>query len=116
MTRDDDFIRDILFEAEQSDEPYLVAGMYLNSAPEDQKRHVHAELLCDAGLFQAVNKGVYRITNQGHDYAQVIKNKDIWEKTKDGASKVGGVTLGMMRDIAVGYVRQQASAKLGIPL
>ena len=116
MTRDDDFIRALLFEAEESDGPYLMAVMVLNPDPEELKRHVHAELLCDAGLFQAVNEGVYRITNQGHDYAQVIRNDDVWKKTKDGAAKVGGVTLGIMRDIAVGYVKQQAIEKLGLPL
>jgi len=116
MPRDDDFIRALLLEAEESNEPYLMALMTMNPDPEDLKRHVHAELLCDAGFFEAVNDGVYRITNQGHDYAQVIRNDDIWKKTKDGAAEVGGVTLGIMKDIAVAYVKQQATEKLGIPL
>lgn len=88
----------------------------LNPDPEDLNRHFHAELLCDAGFFETVNKGVYRMTNHGHDYAQVIQSNEIWEKTKSGAATLGGATLGMMMDLAVGYVKQQAVEKLGIAL
>jgi len=116
VKRDDDFIRSLVLEAEASKDIYLLAVMTLNPDPEDLKRHFHAELLCDAGFFEAVNDGVYRMTNQGHDYAQVIQSNEIWEKTKSGAATLGGTTLGMMRDLAVGYVKQQAAEKLGIAL
>lgn len=61
-------------------------------------------------------KGVYRITNQGYDYLAAIKNETIWGKTKSGSAKVGGVTLDMMKDIAIAYVKQEVSTKLGIEL
>jgi len=116
MKRDDDFIRGLVLEAEASEDIYLFAVMTKSSDPEYLKRHFHAELLCDAGFFEAVNDGVYRMTNQGHDYAQVIQSNEIWEKTKSDVAKLGGATLGMMRDLAIGYVKQKAAEKLGITL
>lgn len=116
MKRDDDFIRDLLFEAEASDQPYLVAVLVMNPSEVDLKRHMHAVWLSDAGFFQEVNNGVFRITNQGHDYLAAIRDEGIWQKTKMAASTAGGVGLSVMKDIAVAYVRQELSERLGIAL
>ena len=116
MKRDDEYIRELLFEAEESNEPYQMAVLYMNMPPEELKRHQHFELMVDAGLFQAVNSGVYRMTNQGHDYLNAIRNDTVWEKTKAGASQLGGATLGIMKDIAISYLKQELSEKLGLPL
>lgn len=116
MKRDDDFIRELLFEAEASDQPYLVAVFVMNPSEADLKRHMHAVWLTDAGFFQEVNKGVFRITNQGHDYLAAIRDEGVWQRTKTAASTVGGVGLSVMKDIAVTYVRQELSERLGISL
>lgn len=116
MRRDDDLIRELLFEAEASDQPYLLAALHLNSTKEELNRHKHAVLLCDAGFFQEINKGVFRITNQGHDYLDAIRSEGVWKKTKAAASTMGGVGLGIMKDIATAYVRQELSTRLGMPL
>ncbi|TPW31328.1 DUF2513 domain-containing protein [Pararhizobium mangrovi] len=116
MKRDDDYIRQLLLDMEASDDLYLVASLKLSMRPEEQKKHQHAELLCDAGFFEAVNKGVYRMTNQGHDYLNVIRDQTVWAKTKKGASSLGGATLGMMKDIAIAYVKKEAIEKLGIQI
>lgn len=116
MKRDDDLIRDLLFEAEDSDEPYLLAVMSMNPSDTDLKRHMHAVWLSDAGFFQQVNDGVFRITNQGHDYLAVIRDDGVWKKTKEAASTAGGVGLSVMKDIAVAYVKQELSTRLGLAL
>lgn len=116
MKRDDDYIRDLLFEAEASDQPYLLAVLVMSPSEVDLKRHMHAVWLSDAGFFQEVNKGVFRITNQGHDYLAAIRDDGVWQKTKTAASTAGGVGLGVMKDIAVAYVRQELSDRLGIAL
>ena len=116
MKRDDDYIREMLFDVEASDEIYLTAPLFLSMTPDQEKLHQHAELLCDAGFFEAVNKGVYRMTNQGHDYLGVIRSNSVWGKTKKGAAKIGGASLGILKDIAVAYAKQEASEKLGLKL
>jgi hypothetical protein len=45
-----------------------------------------------------------------------IRDDGVWQKTKAAASTAGGVGLGVMKDIAVAYVRQELSTRLGIPL
>lgn len=111
MRRDDDLIRELLFEAEASEDPLF--GPFDD---EDEKRYEHARLLCDAGLFQQVQSGVFRMTNQGHDYLAAIRSEGIWKKTKETASTMGGVGLGIMKDIATAYVRQELATRLGMPL
>ena len=75
MTRDDDYIRTLLFEAEASDKPSIIAFLSTAPDPEELKRHVHVEWLCDAGLLAPVGKHTYRITSQGHDYLAAIRNE-----------------------------------------
>ncbi len=116
MKRDDDYIRKLLLDMEASDDLYLHIYLPHNMAPDEEKMHQHAELLCDAGFFEAVKKGVYRMTNHGHDYLAVIRSDSAWGKTKKGAAKIGGASLGIMKDIAIAYVKQEASEKLGIDL
>ncbi len=88
MKRDDDFIRELLFEIEASDDPYLIADLVMSPSAEDLKRHMHAKWLSDAGLLLEENDGVFRITNQGHDYLAAIRDDGIWKKTKAAASRV----------------------------
>ena len=88
----------------------------MNPSAEVLKRHQHAELLCDAGFLLAVREGVYRMTNQGHDYLAVVRSDTIWKKTKSASAELGGVTLGIMKDMAVAYLKQEAKQKLGLDL
>lgn len=120
MRRDDDFIRALLLEAKASDETCIIALLTLNASSEDKKRYVHAQWLTDAGFFApAGGKGTYRITNQGHDYLAAIRDDGVWAKTKAAAAKVGGgaggVALGLMKEIATGYVREELK-RLGVPI
>lgn len=100
MKRDDDLIRELLFEAESSDDPLF--GPFDD---EDETGYAHAILLCDAGFFHEVHSGIFRLTNQGHDYLAAIRDDGIWQKTKEAASTAGGVGLGVMKDIAVAYAK-----------
>ncbi len=114
MTRDDDFIRLLLLEAEASPAPYLLAGMTMNPSDDELKRYMHAEWLSDAGFFQEIRSGVFRITNQGQDYLASIRDEGIWQDTKATASGMGGVALGVMKDIAISIVKQKLAEQFGL--
>lgn len=116
MQRDDDYIRNLLLEIEISPDIFFLAPLTMSANKDDEKKHYHCELLCDAGLLTTSNNGVYRMTNQGHDYLEAIRSDTIWEKTKAGAAAIGGVTIGMMKEIAISYLKQEAAEKLGIQL
>jgi Hypothetical protein (DUF2513) len=68
------------------------------------------------GILCQVGNSVLRITDQGHDYLAAIRGDGVWQKTKAAALTAGGVGLGVMKDIAVAYVRQELSTRLGISL
>lgn len=116
MKRDDDFIRELLFEIEASEDSYLIAVRIVSPSAEDLKRYMHAKWLSDAGLFVEESDGVFRITNQGHDYLAAIRDDGIWRKAKAAASSAGGVSLGVMKDIAIAYVKQELSVRLGLQI
>ena len=73
-------------------------------------------LLEVSGLVQEVSDSSYRITSVGYDYLDAIRSDTIWQRTKTGAAEVGGMSLGMMRDLALAYLKEEVSAKLGVAL
>lgn len=114
MKRDDDYIRKIMLELEESDDFRLAIQETLSSTAEEQKLIYHVQLLCDAGLFKTNGHGTYRLSSQGHDFLDAIRDDTVWRKTKEGAASVGGLTIGMMKDLAIAYVKQRAKEQLGI--
>ncbi len=116
MKRDEDLLRQILLDAERSDESYVVISQTISQPIENRKFGHHVALLCDAGFMKPVSNTHFRMTNQGYDYLQAIRSETIWSKTKQSAADVGGMTLGMMKDLAVAYLKQEAADKLGIKL
>ena len=116
MKRDDDLVREMLLGFETQEDWLVLEPQFLNMSSEERKRYGHIQLMIDAGLMAEVGDGTFRISFQGHDYISAIRSDNVWAKTKEGAAKVGGMTLGMMKDLAIAYVKQEAAEKLGIQL
>ncbi len=116
MKRDDELLREMLFEFEDGDDWLKVFAQHLSMPPEERRKIGHLNLLVDAGLVVQVGDATFRLSNSGHDYLAAIRSNTVWKKTKEGAAKVGGMTLAMMKDLAVAYVKQEAAEKLGIAL
>ena len=116
MTRDDDLVRRILLDLEANDDWRIVFERIQSPEPEENRFDYHLQLLCDAGFMTQIDSSAYRMTNQGHDYLEAIRSDTVWKKTKVGAAAVGGMTLGMMKDLAIAYLKQEAAEKLGISL
>ena len=57
-----------------------------------------------------------RLTANGQDFADSIHNSEVWSKTKAAASKVGGVGLDLLVQIAKAEAKRFVSEKLGISL
>jgi predicted secreted protein len=116
VKRDDDYLRKLLFEFEAQEDWLIIAVETLSMSQEERKRQYHVLLATDAGFVAQAGKYTYRLTAAGHDFLDAVRNEGIWEKTKEGAATVGGTTLGIMKDIAVAYVKQAAAEKLGLIL
>jgi hypothetical protein len=53
---------------------------------------------------------------EGCDFLDSVRDPEIWRKTKAGALASGGFTLGLMADLAKGFLRKQIMEKTGIDL
>lgn len=119
MKRDMDVIRQILLAAEAHPEAYIY------SFPTDVKAsgqmlQEHLRMLRDAGFldYEKTLAGArfgWRLTWNGHEFIDEIRDPEIWRKTKEGADKVGSWSIKLLGEIASGFVRAKA-VELGLPI
>jgi hypothetical protein len=134
MKRDMDLVRELVLRVESFDP--LTGGpaetfLNLNSAePALQfdgftvaEVHYHLRLLKDAGFLdtarelpgsaQVMAKG---LSWSGHDFADSVRDADIWRETKAGAKKAGGFTIDILVALAKGFVKKKIEEHTGIRL
>ncbi|MGB1234467.1 MAG: DUF2513 domain-containing protein [Planktomarina sp.] len=73
----------------------------------------------EAGLVVVERQGEFwcsNLTHVGHDFLDLVRSDNVWAKTKSGASKVGGMTIGMTMELAKAYLKQEIAEKLGLEL
>lgn len=109
MKRDLDRIREILLEIESA-KP-LQELSYNGDIDCHQIR-----LLEDAGFVKAeiyedsegISAEVERMTSQGYDFLDSIRNATIWEKVKERVrSTAGSVSLSVLSDVAITIVKRK---------
>lgn len=109
MKRNWDTIRDILGRLEDNDNETIT----LSHFPNDQHAEVsyHMELLIEAGIVngqmsdefgsEPVNFFVSRLSWDGHEFLDSIKNDTVWEKTKKTFfSKGVSMTFDLIKTVA----------------
>ena len=80
----------------------------------------HLQLLQERGLVEVPDSqpmiGITftRLSWQGHDYLDAVRDPQIWHKTKEATDKVGSWTFEFVKEIAKGYIKGELQ-KLGIP-
>lgn len=115
MKRDLDLLRIILLKIEESNEPILLSDMVraLGNGP---LIRFHVELLIDANYIdvrkipvlgvQHPDFYIYRLTNDGCDYLDAVRNDTVWSKCKDKLLPVGGTaTLDVIKDVSVAVAK-----------
>lgn len=117
MYRDDELLRRLMLDFEDSDEFLLVHGLIHKDQAEGDRIYYHLKLLSDMGFLAEISEGqsIYRMTNAGHDFCKAVRDDKIWAKVKEALATVGGGTLGIMKDIGLGYVRRGLT-EMGVPL
>lgn len=123
MKLDKDLVRDILLAIEAYDEPEGLIELHIDDrSPEEISYHVR--LLDEAGLLAALNTGgldhfrwqPLRLTYQGHEFIETVRDGEVWRLTKAGAEKAGGTSLAMMLEIGKAFGKQVLKDRLGIEL
>ena len=117
MKRDMDFVRDILMRIESEDRlssSQLVQHKTGWDAEDILVDHL-IMLIDEVGFVSGVEAHSIdgkewlnlRLTWQGHEYLDDIRDPEIWKQTKDGAEKLGGFSLEVVRALAKGYIKKK---------
>ncbi|GLO51919.1 hypothetical protein PPUN110474_33200 [Pseudomonas putida] len=124
MRLDKELVREILLAVEASDKsPHSWINLSSEGHGEDVISY-HVMLLHEAGLLVAQDLSSLsrfdwrpkRLTINGHEYLDTIRDNEVWRLTKAGAEKVGGVSLAVMLEIGKAYGKQVLKDRLGIDL
>lgn len=127
MQRDMDLVRDILLKleglSEQANAIHTFEADYLgiDGFTGDQVAY-HYRLLVDEGYIDQGGRpplsGLMfkQLTWKGHDFADSVRDPDIWRKTREGALAAGGWSIDLVKDLAKGFVRKKLSDSTGIDL
>ena len=128
-----ELVREMLFAIEAGDGWFTGTDkLNLQGRAEDVVKY-HLSILEDAGILKQENVTIYqgvglrsakisdrpgpfRMTWAGHDFLDTVRDPEVWKRTKDGASKVGGWSFEFLKDIAIAYGKQVAKERLGLDL
>lgn len=131
MKRDLDLIRSLLLRLEEVQKrpltthtlPFGHASLAVEGHTADEIGHA-LELMVDAGFLEVQGSGFagggsilfHRLTWQGCEYLDDVRDPEVWRRTKEGASKVGGASLSFAWEMAKAYGKQVAKERLGLDL
>lgn len=117
MQRDPEYLREILFEMEESADDFLILTQAFGMGPDERKRWYHVQLLCDTGLVTQISDSGFRLTSQGYDFVDAVRDEGRWRKVMGWISdKGGGLTIDIIKALAVGLLKEELSEHSGIPL
>lgn len=130
MKRDMDVIRSLLMRLENlnsnSHRILLISGADSELAiPEVSPDTIdyHLALLRERGLIEpqeggTLDGGIYfrRLTWEGHDFVDAVRDDDIWHKTRHGALAAGSWTFDIVKELAKGFIKKQIEQRTGVVL
>lgn len=81
----------------------------------------HLNLLVDTGYIEADQNagGLWinpKMTWDGHEFLDNIRDPDVWDLAKRGAAKAGGGGLEILSQLAKGLIRTQIEKHTGVDL
>ena len=127
MTRNMDLVRELLLKIADDTRfdgignPTLDVMTYVTDAFDHAAIDYHVRLLISSGMidgFPLSSPGfvVRRLTWDGHDLVDSIRDPKIWARTKGGAAAAGGFTVDLLKDLAKAFLRKQIEDRTGMKL
>lgn len=129
MTRDMDLIRTLLLKLENLP---LSPSAVIVLDPNDQEVAVdgysvdqieyHLDLLRERDLIECpgskpmIGITYRRLTWEGHDFLDAVRDPEIWRKTKRGAEATGSFTFDLVLDLAKGFIKTKIEEHTGVKL
>lgn len=131
MKRDMDLIRAILLHFEAAEKPRLSSKSLVLDGWSGEQIAFHIELMkeaqlldhqvvrpqfSDGGYMRAAFDMGLRPTMKGYELLDSIRDPDLWRKTKEAGTRIGGAGVELLWEIAKGIAKQQMKTKLGIDI
>lgn len=128
--RDMDLIRSILLDIENGKDWFEttsddtadalgIDGTGLSEA-DTERLEYHLTLLENGGFAEFTKTGEgwipERLTWKGHDFADSVRDEEVWRRTKEGANAAKGFTVDLLGALAKGFVKKQIEDRTGIAL
>ncbi|MDG6078584.1 DUF2513 domain-containing protein [Erythrobacter litoralis] len=114
MKRDMETIRALLLWMEDQKE-----GLFLYSSlpemPDATTTVEHIRMLVSGGFLEETPQRAFRISWEGHEFIDKVRDPEVWRKTKEGASRLGSWSVKLLGEMASGFIRVKAN-ELGLPL
>ena len=110
MKLDMDLVRELLLKVE-SLEPYR--GKLSTKGNNNMVEAEHLELLIEANfckgqflhfLGETAQVEIYRLTWEGHQFLNTIRDDETWSKTKSTLNKFGSFTIDLIQKVAVDII------------
>ena len=127
MRRDMDLLRLLLLKLEVLHEDahsicyYQYEELMVEGFTQDQVAY-HLDLATEAGLVDQGSSGAMngfmfkRLTWEGHDFVDAVRDNDIWKKTRQGANAAGGFSVDLLKDLAKGFIKKKISEHTGVEI
>ena len=119
MKRDLDLLRNMMLRIEELDSSKhkITSASFEDLCDNASAISLHIELLNDIGYIEIAHE-VYigsfkdfiigRLTFDGYDYLDAVRNQSIWDKTKEKLQAIGGsATLDIVKSLAVSVLKSQ---------
>jgi len=119
MERDMDLVRDLLLHIEGDPQydgqrwlrPEIPSEM---GSPHHSIEEIayHLNLLVEAGYLRGMTvlsgmPAISRMTWQGHEFLDNIRDEDVWSKTKERIKGLSGIALGVVAQIAEAEIKKR---------
>jgi hypothetical protein len=112
-----DLIRELLLKIEEKREPSLGDLLPKGDCDDDFERvGEHLRMMIeDAGLVTGIQAHTIgslnwlelKLTWQGHDFLDSVRDPEIWAKTKSAAEGARGFTFDLFKDLAKGFLKKK---------
>ncbi len=125
MQRDMDLVRELLLRLETVELPIGASAVidfhdpelsFTGKSPDEVKYHF--ALLKQVGLVLPFDRRdlFQSLSWDGHDFADSVRDPEVWAKAKQGALEAKGFTFDLLRDLVKGLIKKKMEDWTGIPL
>lgn len=125
MKLDYDCLRYILLAIEDTDKSRILASSLTNDTYSKGEILHHVDCLKDVHYIETSSPMtcldapssdcyIFRLTMQGHQFLDTIRNDTVWKETKKITSKIGTATLDVIIDIASKVLSDIIAKQMGL--